>query len=501
MNTLPLREFDFGDYSGSREYLRNPQKFIDSFQPPHSFSLSALRNNGKFIIVGRKGTGKSSCCFALSHHKKREGYHSLFFEFSEDITRKDAMEAVQTQALNLQDLSVKKLFDSIEEFYDFRDLWRRKVLVSIRNELQRRGIRSPFTDLLGSMQISESSIAQGVGRGLTLPWEKVPNGSRHLFSEPKEKEISLSEYVKIGLQLLVENHSDEKIIFFFDELNVSHAFTKSDQYSTMISLIRDLVRASASLNDFFVKYDIDIHVICCLRPEVRDALIQRDNELSKTVEPNSASLVWPSNSKDDNPLMKLLLAKITNGPPEGYKVNPHEMLPDHVLNDAERINVPITQYVLNMTWYRPRDIIKMLDSYKSKNGDLTTLFDEQGDQRSFLYEYGRVSYNDCIAELEVKYKRELILEAFNNINRPKYRNLDELEVELTGMKNRLPLNEFIHDLFISGIILNVHKESGRSFVVASFQDDSEINPSLQVLIHRALQPRFQFRDLGGDRVI
>ena len=130
-----FRDLTFGDYSGLREYKRNPDFFVNSFIEPPSFSLNSLHNRRNFIIVGRKGTGKSSCCLALAHLKKNEGFRSTFYSFSEDLTRAEIKDAVVTQRLNLSDISTKKLFDSIIDFYDFRDLWTRRVIHSLSSGL------------------------------------------------------------------------------------------------------------------------------------------------------------------------------------------------------------------------------------------------------------------------------------------------------------------------------------------------------------------------------
>ena len=309
-----FRDLTFGDYSGLREYKRDPRFFVNSFIQPPSFSLDSLHNRRNFIIVGRKGSGKSSCCLALAHKKNDEGFQSTFYNFSEDLTRAEIKDAVVTQKLNLSDISTKKLFDSIADFYDFRDLWIRRVIHSLSSLLVKQGIESSFVRLSQSMQISDESLAEGVGRGLMIPFPTtdLPRAITDLLrAKKREGALPLRDYNKICLRLLAENHSDLKHYFFFDELNLSHANSMSDQYNTLLALIRDIVRSAAYLNDFFVENGVDISVICCLRPEIRARLLDEDHELSKIIDSNSVDLSWPSHVSQQNPLVPVSYTHLT----------------------------------------------------------------------------------------------------------------------------------------------------------------------------------------------
>ena len=145
-------EMEFGDYSAIREYHRSPEFFMNSFLPPNTFSLSSLRNNNNFILVGRKGSGKSSCCLALAHEKAADGFGTFFYNFSDDLSRAELRDSVRTQALNLKDISTQKLFDSIVEFYDFRDLWKRRVLYTLARWLAKKGVNSEFVRFTTSIR-------------------------------------------------------------------------------------------------------------------------------------------------------------------------------------------------------------------------------------------------------------------------------------------------------------------------------------------------------------
>ena len=128
---IKFADLKVGDYSGSREYLRDRDYFLSTFIEPPNFGLKSLKNSENFIVVGGKGTGKSSCCFSLADERRSEGFNSTFYNFTDDLTKVGLRDAVQTQVIELKAASVEKLMNSISEFYDFRELWKRKVYDSI----------------------------------------------------------------------------------------------------------------------------------------------------------------------------------------------------------------------------------------------------------------------------------------------------------------------------------------------------------------------------------
>lgn len=484
----PLKDFIFGDYSGLREYTRDPELFVQSFVEPSSLSLGSLRRNGNFIIVGRKGTGKSSCCLTYAHRLSKEGYVTTFFNFSEDLTRLDLKEAVQTQSINLSDISTKKLFDSIVEWYDFRDLWIRKVIHRIATSIVRSGGTSSFTKFATSVSLSESSIAEGVGRGLSLPlnienWKETLKGLK--LPSNGSSTLSLHEYNEACLQLIQEYHPGIKFFFFFDELNLSHVKSDSSEYNTLLALVRDVLRASAFLNDWAVRSAVDLNVVCSIRPEVRRKILSLDSEMSKLVDSNSVDLSWPFKPADDNPLISLLKNKLHQAGTTDEEFN--KILPDRVRSIGGSSDVEFAKFFLNITWYRPRDVVRVLKCYQSTNGSETVLFSRTGDQLRFLKEYSRVSGLDCYAELEVKYQGGLLRQALQRINKPVFSRRSSLVDALLVLQNRLNVEELIDDLFDAGVIINHQKNSSGTHVYAAYRGDSALDPEMRIIVHRGLQ--------------
>jgi hypothetical protein len=244
---------------------------------------------------------------------------------------------------------------------------------------------------------------------------------------------------------------------------------------------------------------LDIHAVCALRPEVRDAVISRDNEISKIVDSNFVSLSWPSQARMNNPLIELLRRKL-HFSHESIE-HPNELIPNEVWAVAEKRRVEFPVYFLNITWYRPRDVIRVLKSYQVSNGDKFQLFSANDDQFAFLKEYSRVSRQDIIAELEVKYSKRIIEEVLRRFKYPTFTNRDHLLEFLDILSNRVDLDELLKDLYDAGVILNHEKVDGRVQVYASYRNDSELDPDLRIIVHRGLQTSMHMGfelDWGSD---
>lgn len=76
-----LSERYFGDLEAFDEANQNDTFFEQTFVLPSSLSMDSLKNNKKFIIVGRKGSGKTSVQMHLSNKLNKKGYFTHHFRF------------------------------------------------------------------------------------------------------------------------------------------------------------------------------------------------------------------------------------------------------------------------------------------------------------------------------------------------------------------------------------------------------------------------------------
>src|SRR5687768_14826854 len=92
-----LSERYFGELEGYDEAKLNELFFSQTFVVPKSVSMEALRNNKKFIIVGRKGTGKTTVQMHIAKELLAKGYLVHNFRFFNDLRGDDYRDVAGTQ--------------------------------------------------------------------------------------------------------------------------------------------------------------------------------------------------------------------------------------------------------------------------------------------------------------------------------------------------------------------------------------------------------------------
>ena len=96
-----LSQHYFGDVEAIDEGKNHKEYFNRTFVLPSSFSLNSLNNNGSYIILGRKGSGKTAVQFHLAGVLEEKGYLSHFFSFYNDMKPRDYNQASTTQKIDM----------------------------------------------------------------------------------------------------------------------------------------------------------------------------------------------------------------------------------------------------------------------------------------------------------------------------------------------------------------------------------------------------------------
>lgn len=493
MSELPsMSEYNFGEFDARQEYLRDSKFFISSFVPPSSISLSVLSNKNRFIIVGRKGCGKSACQLFIEAEKGSEGYLTGFLSFYGDLAPSDYLEFQKTQKLKFLDADYVK---NISVHYDFREVWYRVFFIGIANIMKSAGIDNSFTQFCLSTKGNSNSIVDGISKSLRIS-VKLNLGflSGDLSFDPSDLvqngEVSLQDFNRIAKELIKFKCLGTKIFYSIDELVVSNLSATTDEYKVRLSLIRDVVKVSNELNNFFVRHDIDWHITCSLRPEVRDQLNKIDAEISKIIDSNYIPLTWTEPVSEDHPLMQVLHEKINNGSPTGDSQSYYKrILPEYVtLSDQQQ---PFATFLLNQGWFRPRDIVRFLKVYQAKNGRDRAM-SEDGIKNS-LSEYSRISAKEAFDELAVKYSIPVIEKIQKQINRRTFDDKRELQGHLAAFERLVNLEELMDDLFQAGIISNVDYVRGKPRYFSSYREEETLDDSMKIIIHPGLWSFFNIR--------
>lgn len=484
---MTLSEFNFGEYDARREFLRAPAYFMNTFINPISFQLSTLSNRRNYIIVGQKGAGKTACQLYLENEKSnKEGYLSGLISFYDDLTPDDYRDFATTQKMNLIDLDQ---ITKIELQYDFKEVWKRILFVRIAKLLKAENFDNSFVEFCLSSTNGTNSIIDGIKKSLKVEI-KIPLAileAKVKFDPSKlgtPHELSISEFNHIAQQLLITDCKQYRLYFFVDELVISNLNTKSDEYKARVCLIRDVVRSCCQLNDFCVQNDLDMHLICNLRPEIRTKLNEIDPEISKIMDGNDVFLDWNQDS-----LFDILSQKVVGGAPKNVVIDAAQFFPRQITFGS--FTQDFMAFLLNNTWYKPRDIVRFLKVYAKvyPGHDKIT---EAGTKAS-LNEYARISAVELFEQISVHYTPNVIEGIRSGIRRRRYDNATELADALKPNIGSADAFKLVEQLYGVGIIGNIEKVSGRNKYFWSFRQEEHLDREMEVVVHDGLLNYFNVR--------
>jgi len=292
---------------------------------------------------------------------------------------------------------------------------------------------------------------------------------------------------RISLDLLRKNGVGKKLFIFIDELLLSKLALKDDEVSARIALIRDLIRCIDQLNFYFVSNNLDIHIICSLRQNIRNEILKTNGELSKTIDGNGFTLTWGGRNAELK-MREIILSKIQFGAsPNLTKQEAENLLPETITFGNH--NRPFDQFVVLNTWCKPRDIVRFLRCCKDATGDATRI--DQDVIKSALDEYARISANEIFDEISANYGKAEIETLRKGIKRLQYNNLNDF-VQKVGIRY-VDIHDFSQTLFESGVIGNSGNQVSERRYYWFHRGDEFLDPEKKINIHLGLSNYFNIR--------
>ncbi|HEV0333089.1 TPA: hypothetical protein VW996_001836, partial [Streptococcus pneumoniae] len=212
LNEVRVKDFNFGDVDGSDESLE--PKFQDLFYDEDSFYEKELSKKKKFIIYGRKGTGKTLLASYLNEKMRRnanqsskivsydEYIYEKLKEFKYDSVKKEE------QSLFWRYVFLQQFVDLIKKDYEYARFWQfyrkrkiKKLIESVTRqflevqqfinedstEIKNSGkFNSKISDLGAELQVNSSSGSTQKTTSIESPY----------FKKYKEIETEVLNYLK-----------------------------------------------------------------------------------------------------------------------------------------------------------------------------------------------------------------------------------------------------------------------------------------------------------------
>lgn len=506
---LKLKDIYLGSTDAKNEVLSNSPdeitRFKNSFVVPPTLTIDKFLNRHKYFIVGLKGTGKTALlryvALKLEENENTLSSYVLFKSEVDEDLRKDFSKAARVQV-------VEENSESFEGG-DYELVWRWFIYKKIALLIQ-EGHTSPFQN----NSTLSSFIALVSSESMT---EQEPQGFMKLIPRIKKGMIEISKTPKLNFELEWNEHgnakvnfndivrkadylfenlepSDERLNIFFDELELN--YSNSKQHQRDAKLIRDLIVSIEKLNAIFKKSSYPLCLYAAIRSEVLNAVDSLGKEINKPITDFGSIIQWNRAGLDgtQQPILNIIIQRINNARSEsGLDPLTHENL----WNDyfPSKIHDKLPQiYILHNSWYRPRDVIRLLLLIQDQYPDETS-FTLQG-MESVRKNYSTASWVELTEELKAKYKPDDIngikyifygykqVSSFSDVS-GRVDDISNEHKETKSLFERVSLRDVLKDLFRVGIIGNI--DNFRNKMRFSFRGDDEILFDNNIFIHNALR--------------
>lgn len=420
---IKLSEIFIGKANGLEE--AEEQRFENLFYTGNKKYQQLVDNEDKFIISGRKGTGKTILAKYYEKEMNRSGIITemittrevvlkLFLEKgSEELEKREIELFIEYVILTefariliknkIKFLNIKNIFSS---YKIWRKLTNLEDLVKNRFETDNfrltsysSGNQETYNCSTGlTNEIGNASAGAGIADTVEFNYTRSPY--YQLIETIKEDLEYLLKYVPVNI---IFDDLDE----FDDRIDGNSNFTK---------FLRVFIEKAHQINVSFRRNgNKNCRVIILLRSDIIKVLNSASSNLNKTMADCEIRLNWIKKvgSGKLHPLMDLLATKIKNSNSKLNALNNDEIIE---MFFPEKINgVPVIDHMLNSSFGRPRDVINMLNIIKYEYPDDTYFKANQFKETQL--EYSIKFIDELRNEMASYYESEKIEECFNIIKR------------------------------------------------------------------------------------
>ncbi len=360
------------------------QDFIKAFIVPSNYNLDNLISSNYCFITGHKGTGKTALLFYLdSLIRERDLFAcSSFIFFKEEFAdlKKSEFEDFSKRAfssiiierdtlINNTDfeyiwrwLFYKRIVSDNDEFngglFKDNDSWQKfaKIISKIKGPTNiRKSIIPPQVKL--SIPYTDPNTGVIIAPEIVVNFQKI-NGENNLINFINLIDEAEDQFLKV-------ERTDIPYHIFVDELEAYYG--DEDIFKRDLYLIRDLIFTVKRFNSLFSASNMkNIKIICSIRTEIINAISRFivTKELNKVTSGFEVPLKWNYNNTNSfaHPILQILLRRIAmseNENNEPYRTDKEiaECWFPEQIHDIEPAN-----YILNNSWCKPRDIVRLIIS-------------------------------------------------------------------------------------------------------------------------------------------
>lgn len=314
--------------------------------------------------------------------------------------------------------------------------------------------------------------------------------SKRTFNSEK----SYGEFVRIieNADALIQSlkRTDIPYYIFIDELEAYRG--ESGTFYRDLRMIRDLLFTVKRINSVFGN---GTKILCSVRLEILNAINRfvQSNQLHKIMQGYDERLTWEHTNTNSfsHPIIGVLLRRIQIAEEKnvGHSVSTESIIKKWFVSSV--YNTHICTYILDNTWHKPRDIVRLLLSAQSKNSKNFSCFN-QNTFETFMPAYSRQCLDEVREEMRALYTAEEIECVFNCIQG--YKVVFSYEEIVNRVKTLYPNSAFaedtytvLNDLYRIGVIGNTLSDNRSTRWVYKEQYKLYIDSPWLIVIHPSLR--------------
>lgn len=455
-------------------------------------------NKEKFIVLGRKGTGKSAI-----------GEHILSLANDDANTFCDFIKK--------QDIDIEKIVQigkeagfSIERVLLYKWIILTKFVALFAENQSLACIKGMkhLSDFIkkgrGFIKINNYEIKEVIQEyGLSLNIEYFKRFLSFFGKKSNQYKCEKAEFYKLIPDLenvvieILKADKENSYILMFDDLDINLNLNNKESIDTLTELIRIVKRYN---NEIFAKNNINAKIIVFLRTDIKKHLIY-SADMPKIFQSYETELRWyEENFKNEE--TKLLLRKFINKRIEvnfeqkGFKIkdinDPWTSFVDETTLYGDKTRF---KHIIDHTFFRPRDLILFFKEIGDLDLNLPISYNDVNNK--LMGRYALEMVTDIKGELSVNYSSDEIDKIFKALNKclgGTYRKAFDYDTIESELKNNdlEDTEKIISDLFDYSLIGNYDENGNISFKYRETPGQIvELNTDGSFILHYVLQSYFR----------
>lgn len=477
--------------------------------------LASTKYGTPIFIMGDKGTGKTALLHFLEHYVREidEAACSSFVSFEKNYTQ------IQREKFNIISQSIstsisidnsiatrgtatdcdylyiwkwqffQKIIDDNSAFneglFEDDDNW--CVFKSEINKIEKTVNDKRKMQIPAIIKFSASANPQTGTFTPGVSIEPVDLSERSFNKNKSYKEfVDIIESASMHLKDIVR--TDIPYYIFVDELEAYRG--DDDTFYRDLQMIRDLLFTVKELNDVL---GTGTKIICSVRPEIINAINRfvQPKQLHKITQGYEERLVWEHTNTNSfsHPIMNILLKRIETAEKKNKDIERSALIEKWFKKNVYNTN--ICTYILDNTWHKPRDIIRLLLSAQANRSKNFERFDQNAFD-TFMPYYSKQSLIEIMEEMRALYTSSEIEEIFRCIQGYKskfsFHSIKERAL-LIDEKSIIATSTLsvLNDMYRIGIIGNLNSKTKSQRWEYKQQYKLLIDNPWEMIVHPALR--------------